>query len=267
MPIHPLKTISPVRGLGRAVIGGLTLAAASAVAARDVAPVGPAGDTAGLALSIAPAYAGSDEFRGRVLPQFDLRWRNGVFLSAAEGLGYQLNAGPVAYGVQVTADRGRRERDADALRGLGDVKARPELGVFARLPFGDGSAGSVSLRHGSGNDRRGVVLKLSAVQALPLSAAWSAQAGVAATLANAPHQRAYFGVTPAQSTASGLSVFRPSGGLQEIGVIGGFGYRAGDRDRLDFGVAMMSLQGDARRSPLVRRRMAPAATLSWNHTL
>ena len=267
MSFLPLMMISAAASLRRAVIGSLALAAASAVTARDVAPPASGGDTAGLAVLAAPAYAGSDEYRARVLPQFDLRWRTGAFLSTADGLGYRLSAGALSVGVQVTADRGRRERDSEALKGLGDVKARPELGVFAQAPLGDSGAGSVSLRYGSGNDRRGLVLKLSAMQSIPLSAAWSAQAGIAATLANARHQQAYFGVTPGQSAASGLPVFEPGSGWREVGAIGGFGYRAGDRDHVSFGVAMVSLQGDARHSPLVRRRAAPAATLSWNHTL
>lgn len=267
MLLHSPMTISPTLELGRALVGGLALAAVAAAAACNAAPVDPGGDTAGLAVLVAPAYAGSDEYRGRLLPQFDLRWRNGVFLSASEGLGYRLHAGDIAYGVQVTVDRGRRERDAEALRGLGDVNARPEFGVFAQAPIGDAASVSASLRHGSGNDRRGLVLKLSAVLSLALSPDWAMQAGLAATLANAHHQQAYFGVMPAQSTISGLSVFRPTTGLQEIAAIGGFGFRVGDRDQLSFGVAVVSLQGDARRSPLVRRRTAPAATLAWNHTL
>lgn len=148
MPLRPRTIISPAHDLGCALVGGLALAAAGTVMARDAAPMQPGGDTAGLAVLVAPACAGSDEYRGRVLPQFDLRRRNGVFLGASEGLGYRLNAGFIAYGVQVTPDRGRRERDAEALRGLGDVKARPEFGVFAQAPLADNGAASVSLRYG-----------------------------------------------------------------------------------------------------------------------
>jgi outer membrane protein len=225
------------------------------------------GDSVGLATMAAPVYAGSDEYRTRVLLLFEFRWSNGIFLSAAEGLGYQAAAGRVLSGAQVTADLGRRERDAEDRRGMGDVETRPELGVSVRLPIGERARVSSSLRYGSGNDRNGLVLKLSAMQALPIPEAWTAHLGVGATWANAHHQQAYFGVTPAQSVATGLAAFEPGSGLKEVGLVDGLGYRAGAGHALNFGITVASLQGDARRSPIVRRRMAPVALLTWADSL
>lgn len=245
------------------------IAATAAWAAHAQSSGGPAltGNSVGLATMAAPVYAGSDEYRARVLPHFDFRRSNGIFLSAAEGLGYQAAAGRVLFGAQVTADLGRRERDAESLRGMGDVETRLELGMFVRLPIGERAMVSSSLRYGSGNDRNGLVLKLSAMRALPISEAWTAHLGVGATLANAHHQRAYFGVTPAQSVATGRAAFEPGGGLKEVGLVGGLGYQAGARHAVNFGITVASLQGDARRSPIVRRRTAPGALLTWAYSL
>ena len=86
-------------------------------------------------------------------------------------------------------------------------------------------------------------------------------------LSNAHHQQAYFGVTPAQAAFTGLDAFRPGSGLKEVGLVGGVGYRWGARHTLTVGLTVASLQGDARRSPLVRQRTAPGALFSLAYSL
>ncbi len=250
-----------------AVAGSLVLCAAGGVQAGDAAPAPPDGDTIGLALVVAPVHAGSDEVVARALPQFDFRWSNGIFLSATEGLGYQARSGPIAYGVQLTVDRGRREHDAADLRGLGDVPARPELGAFVQWPVAPGTVVSSSLRYGSGSDRRGLAWRLAATRTWPLATDWTALAGIGATWANRHQLQSYFGVTPAQAGASGLRPLTPADGLKDIGLSGGVQYRWTGRHRLGLGLQLTSLQGDAARSPLVRQRTAAGGMLSWTCVL
>jgi outer membrane protein len=66
------------------------------------------------------------------------------------------------------------------------------------------------------------------------------------------YQRAYFSVSPAAALATGLPVYRPSGGIHAVALAGGVQTQFGPRWGL-FGYARGErLVGDAAKSPLVR---------------
>ena len=69
---------------------------------------------------------------------------------------------------------------------------------------------------------------------------------------DARYQRAYFGVTPAASLASGLPAYRPGGGVHAVALASGLSYQLNNRWGL-FGYARYErLVGDAAKSPIVR---------------
>lgn len=71
-------------------------------------------------------------------------------------------------------------------------------------------------------------------------------------ISDARYQRAYFGVTPAVSVASGLPTYRPSGGVYAVAIASGVTYALNKRWGL-FGFARYErLVGNAARSPIVR---------------
>lgn len=66
------------------------------------------------------------------------------------------------------------------------------------------------------------------------------------------YERAYFGVTPAASVASGLPAYRPRSGVHGVAVASGASYALNERWGL-FGFARYErLVGDAAKSPLIR---------------
>lgn len=70
--------------------------------------------------------------------------------------------------------------------------------------------------------------------------------------ADGRYQRAYFGVSPAASLASGLPAYRPGSGVYAVALTGGASYQLNSRWGL-FGFARYErLVGDAARSPIVR---------------
>ena len=83
------------------------------------------------------------------------------------------------------------------------------------------------------------------------------------------YQRAYFGVTPAASLASGLPVYRPGSGIYGVAVASGVTYTLNDRWGL-FGFGRYErLVGDAARSPIVRElgsRNQISAGIGLNYT-
>ena len=67
------------------------------------------------------------------------------------------------------------------------------------------------------------------------------------------YNRAYFGVTPAEATATGLSAYAPHSGIYAVGAMAGAQYRVSARWGL-FGFAGYGrLIGQAARSPIVRQ--------------
>lgn len=77
--------------------------------------------------------------------------------------------------------------------------------------------------------------------------------GPRARFASGEYNRRFFGIDPAAASRSGLTEYRPSGGLYAIGAMAGAYQPLGKRWGL-FGFAGFDrLQGDAARSPLVRQ--------------
>jgi MipA family protein len=159
----------------------------------------------GLGVSRTPAYLGSDERKTRALPLIAARWRSGWF-AGINGVGYRFNAGqPLSGGLRLNFDRGRDEDDADALLGMGDIDARPEIGAFANWRILPGWGLSSALHYGSGNDRDGLLLDIGARGMMPLTPTVRLTAGVGATFANTKSMQSLFGVTAEQSLTSGYS--------------------------------------------------------------
>lgn len=220
---------------------------------RGLPPDVSAGGVAGAAVLIGKAYPGSDQSRVRALPSLEYHWANGWFAGVVNGVGYNASSRPdMAYGVRLTADFGREEKRSAVLQGLGDVDVRPQLGGFFNVSPVRGLNLQSSVRYGSGNDRDGLLFDLGASTAWPVSPAWRVGAQLAATWANAAHQQAYFGVNAAQSVTSGLAVYRPDAGLQNLRVSASVIYSPAPVWSVGATLTRTELQGDARQSPVVR---------------
>jgi outer membrane scaffolding protein for murein synthesis (MipA/OmpV family) len=229
-------------------------------------PTGDGEGSVGAAVIAAHQYMGSDERRTVVLPVLDYRWANGWFVGTGNGVGYLFDSAPnVQYGVRLTADFGRDEGRSPVLAGMGDIKARPEIGAFLNyLPTREIFVTS-SLRYGAGNDRNGLQVDLGAGYALQLTPQWRAAAGVAATLVNREAMQEYFGVTPAQSLTSGHAAYSAGAGLRDVRANLSVNYFITPAWTATAAVTVSSLEGDAKNSPIVRERTSTTglAALSY----
>ena len=218
-------------------------------------PTGNGEGTVGAVAITGHQYMGSDERRTSALPLLDYRWANGWFIGTTNGVGYMFDSAPnMHYGLRLTADFGRNESRSTVLNGMGDVKARPEIGAFFNyLPTRDTFLTS-SLRYGAGTDRKGMLLDLGAGYAMQLSPQWRTAVGVAATIVNQEWMQDYFGVTPAQSASSGHAVYTASAGLRDVRVNLSVNYFITPSWTLTGAVSATTLEGDAKNSPIVRER-------------
>lgn len=217
-------------------------------------PPGQDGGRVGAFLIAGTAYRGSDERRNLLLPAIDYQWSNGWFAGVGNGLGYNASTRPeLQYGPRLTVDLGRDESRSEALRGMGSIDVQPELGVFFNRLWGPRLAFTSSLRQGSGMQRRGLVLDLGTSYGVSVGAQTRLSLGLGAHWANADYMQDYFGVTPAQSAASGYAVASPGAGWRNASVNLSLSHRIDRETSLFAGIAFNQLLGDARESVLTRR--------------
>lgn len=210
----------------------------------------------GVGVEYESAYEGSDEFGFEVEPAGAVQWRRGddVFFFAGQALGWRgLRADTWLLEAVVAFDEGREEADSDdgRLDGLGDTDEEVQLVLQARRAFDadwrywlvgrvvTGESGNLGLfgvgyRFGERTDGTGSEINLVGV---------FHDSG----LANRD-----FGITAAQSAASGLDETRLSGGFRSLGVNYNYRYQFADNWQV-FGEALYErFSSDVQDSPIVR---------------
>lgn len=205
----------------------------------------------GFAVLAVPRYDGADTQRTLAVPALSAQLANGFFAEPVNGVGFNFSTGrDVQWGVRATVETGR---SADVIPGLGSIGARLNPGLFANWRLTDRLELRAALRTGMA----GV-----SGTALHLGGAWDVwRAGPAALAlqasvrwADADYNRAYYGVTPIQSGATGLQTHAPGAGFNavQLGLSGrmelwprwtGFG-----------SLGWQQLTGDVADSPLVPDR-------------
>ncbi|MGE3333480.1 MAG: MipA/OmpV family protein [Rhodospirillaceae bacterium] len=224
--------------------------------------------TAGGGALFAPSYEGDDSYRLSAVPNLQLAYGDLFFASIQEGVGYRalntetVKAGPILRfafprkedGKQLFAVTGRRTSD---LRGLGDVDISVEMGGFAEYETGPLTWRAEVRQAASGHKGFAADVGVQWTQRFQaLSSFAILSLGPRVRMVDKSFNQAYFGVTPAQSAASGLPVYEAGGGLYAYGASSTviFPLPSDRRWALVFVGSYERLTGDAGASPLVQRR-------------
>lgn len=196
-------------------------------------------------------YLGSDERRTGAVPLVEYRWASGWFAGTGSGAGYAfVRERDWGWGLRAGLDFGRRERRSDALRGMGDIDANPEIGAFYYRALAPAVRLDTSVRFGAGGS--GLLADAGVSWLIGLAPSLGLRLGVAATAANEAYMQDFFGVTPVQSAASGYAVTNAGAGLRDLRASATLLYAITPTLALTGTLAARSLQGDARSSPLTR---------------
>ncbi|MGL5446016.1 MAG: MipA/OmpV family protein [Rhabdaerophilum sp.] len=212
--------------------------------------------TLGIGVRAVPSFMGSDELSLRPRPVFSLsrgltsKWHSAEDDAISPGLLFGDNW---RVGLSGAILWQRRESSDRALRGLGNVPFGGEVGVYGEYYITPWLRARADLRRGfvAHNAFRGE-LKLDAFGSITPDLRFGI--GPRMTLATADFNREYFGVTAAQSAASGLPVFRPKGGIESVGALAQATYSWNPRLRSTVYAEYRYLMGDAGKAPLVRQR-------------
>lgn len=242
-------------------IGAATPAAATAPIATAAAAQGT-NYLIGLGAGLAPEYEGSKKTRLVPIPLLEAQFANGIFVSSARGLGYQRTVEGVSLGAALAYGGARADHKensfygSDDFKGMGKVKGSVQLNLSASAQFG-AVAVSVGTTQALSHRENGSTYSIGAAAPLYTNGADSIGWSVSAEYGDAKHMQTYYGVTAAQSLASGYRQASNKAGFEKIQA-GLHWEREIDKSwvmRSALGVS--ALLGGAADSPLTRRRVAP----------
>lgn len=231
------------------VASALLLPAWSAAAAQD-------GDDlrirVGIGGQLRPKFVGSD--KTEFAPLWDVDIAKGANEFAFEAPDYSfgipvVSSGGFSFGPAANIASSRKDKDVGVP--LGKVKTTIEVGGFANYEITKSIYFHGELLKGLGG-HDGLVGTIGLDQVWRDADKYVFSVGPRVLFSDSRYQRAYFGVTPEASLATGLPEYRPSGGIHGVAMASGLSYQFTPKWGM-FGYARYErLVGDAARSPVVR---------------
>ncbi len=247
----------------------------SALPDAPAQPSRPFNYALGLAYSISPSYAGSDERKSRLRPVLALQYgrfrlsssrgssvlRHGLDTRGSGASATLIERDRFNISAALRIDNGRDASDATRLAGLPEVRStlrgRISMGYAITDRWSAGASVSQDLLGRSG----GAQLNTGLQYALNLTPQTRFSVGLGAAFGDATFMRTQFGVPDsAPGMGSALAPFTPGAGLYSVDA--GMGVMTAlSRRWVAFGAITASqLKGDARRSPLTVRPQSYGAT-------
>lgn len=189
------------------------------------------------------------------------------FEAPDESFGFPvLDTGGVEFGPAL-GFKGKRTA-ADTGIPLHEVGFSFEIGGFAQTFLArDVRIRGEARRAISGHD--GWVGELSADYIARDGDAWLFSVGPRVMVADSTYHRAWYGITAADSAATGLAAYRPDGGVEALGLAAGYLRQLTKRVGIAAYARYDHLVGDAAQSPYVRSRgtrSQPSAGLALSYT-
>lgn len=207
-----------------------------------------------------PRYPGAAKSDTFVLPALDYQAANGFFASTELGLGWNLSpTKALQTGVRLWPQFGRSTKDGPP--GLRSIGPRVQAQGYANLMLADIVLLQSGLLYGAGRDRDGTQIELGATSGVPLGRGLIG-IGLSASWADARFRQSYYGISAAESQASGLRSTTLGAGALDTALTVSVEWNFDDRWRLSGQVVLARLASELARSPVVQDRSQTSATLS-----
>ena len=224
----------------------------------------------GLGGQLRPKFVGADE--SSLAPLFHVNFARGTKEFAFSAPDDSPSVGVLSkdgFSLGPAGNIEGRRRDSDVGAPVGSLPRTFEAGAFAQYLAGDSFRVRAELLKGI-NGHEGLVGTIGADKIWRDGDRYVFSIGPRVLFSDARYQRAYFGVTPAASLASGLPAYRPGGGVHAVAVASGATYALDSRWGV-FGYARYErLVGDAAKSPIIRElgsRNQMSGGIGLNYTL
>lgn len=258
------------------VLAGPTLAQTTASAPAEGSRPDWEG-AVGLIAHHSPNYIGAAGSAWHLNPGFFVRYgrfsltNNGGFVTRRDddverGVAAELlRSETLRVSLSARFDGGRDAGSDAALRGLPDLRATVRARLSAVQQLGAGWRLNLGLSPDLLGRGGGTTLDAGVVHEWRLSPSLLASAGVGGTWADKTYHQNYFGITAAQSLASGHRVYLPGAGLRDVSASAGLRIALGPHWLGFAGLSASALQGPALDSPLTQRRRnwGSNAGLAW----
>src|SRR4051812_49368686 len=238
------------------VIASAAIAAAAVLPAWSAAIAQDSDDLrvrVGLGAQVRPEFIGADS--SEVAPLWRINIAHGAdpfkFSAPDYSFGIPLvSTGGFSLGPAANLASGRKNSDLDVP--VGKVKTTIEAGGFASYQLSDSLyLRAEALKGLGGHD--GIVGTIGADQIWRDGDRYVFSIGPRVLFSDSRYQRAYFGVSPTASLATGLPAYRPGSGVYAVAVASGLSHQIDSRWGL-FGFGRYErLVGDAAKSPIVRQ--------------
>jgi outer membrane protein len=218
----------------------------------------------GIGVAATPAYQGSDDTRIIPIPAIDIR-KGWFFANLRNGIGViPITSEHFEIGASAVFVQGYRGKDMpEGIDKLSDgVGAR----LFTNIRAGGfvATLGAVKIVSGG---TKGMVADANLSYPIPVSSRFMLTPTVGTTWANRKYNDRYFGVTLAESLASGLPQFGMGSGFKDVSGMLTATYRLTDRITFSATGGVTSMIGDAKDSPLVEKKIQPSGILTLTYRL
>lgn len=240
--------------------------AGGAAAAQDFGPDGGSSRkwefVLGAGAFYSPTFEGSGDSEATPFPFFSITYDD-RFSFGFDGLSAKLyESGALSMTGKLGYEFGRAEDDDPDLAGLGDVDGGATLGFGVEYDA-DPFKAYAQLERSLG-DSEAFVGKVGVEVTKPVGKVLLG-AGLSATYADANHMQSYFGVTAAQSAASGYAVYTPDAGFKRADLELSATYMFSERWMMRGQIEVGQLLGDAASSPIVQEKTQTSAGLFVVH--
>ncbi|MCE4556603.1 MipA/OmpV family protein [Roseateles cellulosilyticus] len=255
-------------------VGGLAIIAFAAmvafppeVTATELSPT-ESSLTLGAGIGVVPDYLGSNKNKAVPMLLLDYQHRNGLFASTQRGIGWAGEHGVFHYSFAVNGRAERTDQDhrsldfktgSSELLGMGRVKASVVgQGTFT-VRLGDSASVHMAVEAPLTQRDNGRTVQFGGDYTVWRSARNSIALNGSLDLGDRKYMQTYFGVTQAQSLASGYANYTPAAGLYKANLSLGWTHRVDTHWRVVTVAGAERLLSDAGDSPLARRKTAPQA--------
>lgn len=241
--------------------------ASTTAAASTTTPPSDWSITLGAGVQSQPRYPGARTLAETPIPAVDIEYKNRWFAKQDMPLGmYFVNNANWSAGLALQYDMtARRASDAPRLNGLATLPTTPRAKLFAAYTWSALTV-STSAAQDIGGHGEGLLADANAIVTLPLGSQWYLSAGPGLSWGDRSYQDSYFGITPAQSAASGLAVYAAHAGVSTD-------YLSLEGDYLmtrhwiaSANLKLAQLQGSAAHSPVTQSRRQLTSTLTLSYT-
>ena len=218
----------------------------------------------GVGVAGTPVYQGSRDYRVLPLPAIDIK-KGWFFANLRNGIGIEpINTTTITIGMSAVYVPGYRHRDVP----IGVDKLSDGIGarLFTSLRAGGfvATLGAVKIVSGG---TRGTIADASLSYPVKLSSRLTVTPTVGTTWADRKYNDGYFGISVAESLASGLSQFRAGSGFKDVSGALTASYRLTDRISLSVTGTVSTLLGAVKDSPLVVKKTQPVGVLTLAYRL